>query len=151
LRYGEFKKGIISKTEGQVKKHYSQMSKEELMFLQDRLHSLNINDIEVSDHLQNKFIDKGIELKQIPFIDNLIPLIIEYNETPTRGFLDRRVLIRTTEKYIVNIKGKNKICNLCVVYSIVSGKVVTAYYNEANDNHDSINMNRYNKNLKVIY
>ena len=98
MRYGEFKRGIISKTEGQVKKHYSQMSKEELMFLQDRLHNLNINDIEVSDHLQNKFIDKGIELKRIPFIDNLIPLIIEYNETPTRGFLDRRVLIRTTER-----------------------------------------------------
>ena len=42
MRYGEFKRGIISKTEGQVKKHYSQMSKEELMFLQDRLHNLNI-------------------------------------------------------------------------------------------------------------
>ena len=52
MRYGEFKRGIISKTEGQVKKHCSQMSKEELMFLQDRLHNLNINDTETQSTQQ---------------------------------------------------------------------------------------------------
>lgn len=77
-------------------------------------------------------------------------LIIEYNTTKKSYGIDKRVVLRSKEVYNVEI-GENIIeCNLCFVISILSGEVITAYYNNINDNHENIDWARYNENLKVF-
>lgn len=150
MRYGEFKRGTINQTEGQIKKHYSQFSKEEYLFLKNKLQNLNKERIVESYHLSIKFIGYDIDVvKELPYKDDIY--IIEYNETPTRDYIDRRILVRSKESYDVNIKGKIIKCNLCVVFSIVTNEIITIYWNKENDNHRTLNTTRYNKDLKIIY
>lgn len=150
MRYGEFKRGTISQTEGQIKKHYSQFTKEEYLFLKNKLQNLNKERIVESYHLSTKFIGYDIDVvKELPYKDDIY--IIEYNQTPTRDYIDRRILVRSKESYDVNIKGKIIKCNLCVVFSIVTNEIITIYWNKENDNHRTLNTTRYNKDLKIIY
>lgn len=145
VRNAEFKKGQISKTKGQVKKHYTQCTKTELQYLEIILKSLGC--IKLSTHAKKKNITINIDdikkaLKDINLKDN----IIEYNET--NG--DKRVLVRSKEVYPTNVEGVTIYCNLCFVISLLKKEVVTAYYNSTKDNHDNIDLRRYNKNLKIF-
>lgn len=143
--------GKIKKTPGQRKKHISQMTSNEISFLVYKIQHLD--KIIYSNHLLKKHItfnEKTI-LKTLKS-SNLKNCIIEYNETPSKDFLDRRVLIRSEIAENVLINNNNyELCNLCFVLSIVSKKVITVYYNKSNDNHTSLNLNRYDNTLKIIY
>ena len=152
MNYGTINKGKVSKTEGQVKKHRIQMDENEKEFLKGKLNNLKQDKLVISQHLEYKFIGYDMSVvSELPFRDNVKDLIIEYNETPMDNFTDRRVLLRSIESYKVNIKGKIQNCNICVVYSLVTNRIVTVYWNLVNDNHRSINWNRYSRDLKIIY
>ena len=150
MRKGNINRGYVKTTVNQKKKHYTQMSKEELTFLKSQIQ--NIKDIKPSWHLENK---ASIEYKmedvfKVVTDSDLENRIIEFNVTPSRGALDKRVLLRSKEVYLVDIDGKEVDCNLCFVISLKSHQLITVYYNEYNDSHDTIDWKRYDENLKII-
>lgn len=150
VRSGTIEMGKVKKTYGQQKKHFSQFSETELDFLKNSLRNIDLNSITISKHL--RFKDIKFDLQDIFDTlqsNDLSKMIIEYNQTPKGSFLDKRVLVRSTKSYDVYIDNKIKKCNLCFVISILTCEIITAYYNRAEDNHTSIDMRRYNCNLKI--
>lgn len=152
MRKGIINKGFVKRTRMQQKKHYTQLSNDELDYLVNKLRELK--NIQPSWHLVEKkdILIKKLDVFKVINDKNLKDLIIEYNVTPNRfdGKDDRRVLLRSRESYNVNIGDKSLTCNLCFVISILKGEVITAYYNSVEDNHNSIDWTRYNKDLNVI-
>lgn len=148
-------------TDGQKKKHVTQMNAEEVIYLSKKVYEIadKLNDDNL--HLRRRIDVADIELdvfKNIILEGNLPNKIIEYNETPNKIFkdeVDYRVLIRSTkiEKKLYHM-GKTKEvfgpCQLCFVVSIKTGKIITAYYNGVRDNHASLDSSRYDANLEVI-
>ncbi|MBQ8997144.1 MAG: hypothetical protein IJ086_00460 [Clostridium sp.] len=150
MRKGIINKGFIKKTYKQKKKHYTQLTGEEFEYLESKLKELK--EIKPSWHLveKNDILIKKLDVFKVLNDKNLRDLIIEFNITPNKNGYDKRALLRSRDVYNVNINNNSVKCNLCFVISILKGEVVTAYYNEVNDNHDSIDWNRYDKDLKVI-
>ena len=146
--YGVTKKGNVKRTDGQTKKHYSQMTATEINFLKKELKEINVHNCKVSSHLVRKFkTELKIELLELArTIKSNDSLIIEYNTVRN----DKRILIRSKKEYNVILDGRKQLANICLVISIIENKIVTAYYNSSNDNHNHINMTRYNQNLKII-
>lgn len=151
---GEYKRGDISITKNQQKKHYTQMTNGEKEYIINKLNQYSISNICLSNHvIENK--NREFSMSDIYSIlkkDELIDLIIEYN---TNG-KDRRILIRDNSIHTVDFldsKG-NFICkenaNLCFVISINSGRIITVYWNIHGDNHDTIDWRRYDAQLKII-
>lgn len=70
-------------------------------------------------------------------------MIIEYNRTLTdkNKNWDERIVIRDNK---ISKTDKDK-QNLCIVLSLSKNEVITAYYNPLDDNHATINMDRYDK------
>lgn len=148
----KYNKGVIKKTENQVKKHIKQMNKFELRYLRNKVE--NLPNIYFTNHALTNGVDVTIE--QIKNAINGYNFIIEYNETINQnGKVDRRVLMRSSTIYNVDfhktdgsvIKGN---ANLCFVISIDTGYIITTYYNFINDEHKTIDMRRYDKTLKII-
>ena len=145
MHRGTFKTGTVNRTYGQRKWHISQMTEETLADIHFRLRqTIQWKGWRLSDHLLKK--------DNITFSPEIIQRvintgdIIEYNETPSRGRTSRRVLLRNsydTHKINTNV-GITK-SNLCIVIEIDTGDVITAYWNDANDNHNTINMCRYER------
>lgn len=143
VRIAEFKKGQISKTKGQEKKHYTQFKKNEKIYLTSMVSITK--DIKLSKHAKKKDITINLdEIEEILKTKEF--MIIEYNRT--NG--DERVLLRSNKKFETRVNGKKVMCNLCFVLSFRYKIIVTAYYNSTKDNHSSIDYHRYNKNLKII-
>lgn len=150
MRSGIIEMGKVKKTYGQQKKHFSQFSEVELDFLKNSLRNIDLNSITASRHLKSKNIKFDIEdIFDTLQSANLDEMIIEYNQTPKKDILDKRVLVRSAKAYDVYIDNKIEKCNLCFVISILTCEIITAYYNRAEDNHTSIDMRRYNCNLKI--
>lgn len=148
----KYHKGVIKKTENQRKKHVKQMTRKEQWYLREQIK--NLPNIKFTKHALNNNVDVTIE--QIKNTIKEYNYIIEYNETTdTYGKIDRRVLVRSSRVYKVDfhktdgsvIKGN---ANLCFVISIDTGYIITTYYNFINDEHKTIDMRRYDKNLKII-
>lgn len=140
-------------TNNQIKKHFTQMTKNEIEFLKLKIDRIK-NYITVSEHLTSKC--NKINTLTVNQILNSEYDIIEYNETPNYNGTDKRVLIRSKMQFdtifvdtITNLKTIEQ-CNICVVISIVSGIIITGYLNKCNDAHYTINFNRYDKNLSII-
>lgn len=126
----------------QQKRHRVQMSESGLKILVDKFNKLDKSKTTISRHLLYK--------KTISFRDGDInkllnkdikDMLIEYNRTFINKTWDERIVIRDNEIYQTD-KGEQ---NLCVVLSLSKNKVITAYYNLLNDNHKTIDMNRYDK------
>lgn len=150
MRKGNLNKGHVKITFNQKKKHYTQMSAEELAFLKLQIHK--IKHLKSSWHLKNKNHIK-YDIKDIWKVindENIEKRIIEFNKTHTKRMIDKRVLLRSKEVYPVNINGKIIDCNLCFVISLINHKLITVYYNESSDYHDTIDWKRYDKNLKIV-
>lgn len=149
MRKGSINKGKVKRTYRQEKKHFTQFSQEELTYLEGEIRKLK--KIIPSWHLTEKkdiLVKKSDILKVINDSD-IKSLIIEYNETSKSTGVDKRVVLRSRESYSVYIDNNMIESNLCFVLSILEGEVITAYYNDINDNHDSIDWLRYNKDLKI--
>lgn len=152
MRKGHINKGFVKKTNNQRKKHFSQFSKGEFVYLENKIKKLDLKQIKSSRHLNLK---SSISYKKDDIIavlsdEDIKNRIIEFNITPSKGSIDRRVLLRSKEEYDVLINNNIKKCNLCFVISIITGDLITVYYNESNDSHDTIDWRRYDNDLQII-
>lgn len=148
---------IITPTFNQEKKHCSQMDLTEKVYLLDRLyHIRKSKKLRPSSHMLRKTNVQTNKLQIQELLSNCSTKnIIEYNELDRGVEHDERIVIRSSKAYEVEMvdRRNNKVaicmCNLCLVISLISGTFVTAYYNESNDNHKTVDMQRYNPNLII--
>lgn len=152
---GTTNRGVQSETKNQIKKHIKDVSCTELREILDIVELNNIHHIQLSNHVRDK-VEVSFSLRRIQELlesSNLENLIIEVNvnfPNDTDSVPDDiRILVRDSEAVYTTITNKRTgqvsqiSCNMCFVYSLTSNRLVTVYWNPANDNHDSIHWNRY--------
>lgn len=145
IQKAEIKIGWVKKTNNQIKKHYSQFTKEEYKRLREVVNNIDTRQMWSSVHLKTKkAITYSFEDVKNVMLDNNI---IEYNLTKKNAnTYDKRIVLRG-KKEIITDKGR---MNLCVVLSLKNMAIVTLYYNSSVvDTHQHLNMSRYNSNLKI--
>lgn len=140
-----YHKGVRTTTKGQQKKHYTQMTQEEIDYLYNEI--LKISRLRVQSHMWDK-IDK-YELDAF-FVRNILDRItkesiVEYNNGKRH---ERRVVLADKRNPIEASDGSTMY--LTVVIDIDDQYFVTLWVNDINDNHDTLNMNYYDKNLQII-
>ena len=152
---GTTNRGVQSETKNQIKKHIKDISCTELREILDIVELNNIHHIQLSNHVRDK-VEVSFSLRRIQELlesSNLENLIIEVNvnfpnvndSVPD----DIRILVRDSEAVYTTMTNKRTgqvsqiPCNMCFVYSLTSNRLITVYWNPANDNHDSIDWNRY--------
>lgn len=152
---GTTNRGVQSETQNQIKKHIKDVSCTELREILDIVELNNLHYIQLSNHVRDK-VEVSFSLRHIQELlesSNLENLIIEVNvnfpnvneSVPD----DIRILVRDSEAVYTTITNKRTgqvsqiPCNMCFVYSLTSNRLITVYWNPANDNHDSIDWNRY--------
>lgn len=141
----------------QVKKHETQMIKQELYNCSVLAKTcLKHKGINLSEHLRHRLKEKNLTIdidKVVETINSkdLLYNIHKYNETLVDGVYHQRLLINTKGVYTFYCEREKSICKgkLKVVYSITNGCIITAYINKVNDTHCTLNLNNYNKNLIV--
>ena len=151
---GYFERGRVKITEGQVKKHRTQMSEQELMYIKQELGP--IPELKISQHLEQRRKEGKCEFQLISLAKTLLfqfeEAIVEFNQIfnldgSVRG---RRVLFRAKHVELADIRGCGLVpCNLCFVVDIDCKSIVTAYYNAVTDNHANINWTRYDASLSI--
>ena len=154
----EYFVGKIKETEGQVKKHCSQMSQREKEYLLIKIFESQVSGLTFGKHALEKITEETSPKEILSIISKISTSnIVEYNEVARDGEIDKRVLIRDNESknvvFATSEDLKNTIvakANLCVVISIKNDRIITCYWNKENDCHKSIHMDRYDKNLKII-
>lgn len=152
---GIYNKGRIKRTKHQIKKHVSQMNEIEKEYLANAIASIS-SKIRFSKHFISSEVKCEKEhVAQLLNCKNLLSLIVEYNETNNGSYVDRRVLVRDgVPKEVTFFSNASEPfiapANLCVVVSIVTGRIITAYWNLKDDDHKTIDWKRYDANLKVI-
>ena len=152
LHKGKFKRGTITTTNNQVKKHSSQMSGKEIKWLKNTCKNLEVVNMGISEHVREK-IDSGeitFDMKEIERVLQCIEddNIIEYNYNMVNH--SRRILLRDKKDIMVNVEGRPTKSNLCFVVDITRNILVTVYYCDAKDNHSTMNWSRYCSWLKII-
>ena len=144
---GELNKGIVRVTEGQQKKLYSQMTAEEIEKCYSAINNCANRYWKISQHLKEQSTVSW-NLKDImDTIRGGLFDIIEYNRVRD----DIRLVISSYKTYSVNIDGKETTCIMNICISVKHNKIITLWYNDILDTHKTINMNRYNKDLEVVF
>lgn len=145
----KIQRGRVKNTENQIKKHVSQMTPEEKAFISKRLKMVYANYKWHPHFLNSSRLFNMLTVERLLISPNITDCIIEYNQ---RGD-DKRVLLRSTFSSHVTLEKDGESyeadANLCLVIDIYTGVIVTAYWNEANDHHDNVNMKRYTADLKI--
>lgn len=132
------------------------MTDAEVTYLDSKIKAMLTKDIYFSQHAKNNNVTATLEqIMDILNRETVKEYIVEYNETPFYGTTEHRVLLRDTEEVMVKYnEGKDNefsaLSHLCFVLCMDNGKIVTTYYNMVNDAHDTLNLYRYDKNLKII-
>lgn len=152
---GTTNRGVQSETKNQIKKHIKDISCTELREILDIVELNNLHYIQLSNHVRDK-VEVSFSLRHIQELlesNNLENLIIEVNVNFSNDNdsdpEDIRILVRDSEAVYTTITNKRTgqvsqiPCNMCFVYSLTSNRLITVYWNPANDNHDSIDWNRY--------
>lgn len=152
---GTTNRGVQSETKNQIKKHIKDVSCTELREILDIVELNNVHHIQLSNHVRDK-VEVSFSLRRMQELlesSNLENLIIEVNvnfPNDTDSVPDDiRILVRDSEAVYTTITNKRTgqvsqiPCNMCFVYSLTSNRLITVYWNPANDNHDSIDWNRY--------
>lgn len=148
---GEIKKGTVRKTNNQFKKFVTQFKGDDfekcLIAINNTLH----NRIYASSHLRRKSA-VSYDMKEIC---NVLKSgkydIIEYNYVQYPDHRDNRVVVKSWDSYNVNVDGKDTECNMIFVLSVTNNQIVTLWYNRVDDNHKTLNMSRYNKDIEVVF
>lgn len=152
---GTTNRGVQSETKNQIKKHIKDVSCTELREILDIVELNNLHYIQLSNHVRDK-VEVSFSLRDIQKLlesNNLKNLIVEINVNFSNDNdsdpEDIRILVRDSDAVYTTITNKRTgqvsqiPCNMCFVYSLTSNRLVTVYWNPANDNHDSIDWNRY--------
>jgi hypothetical protein len=129
--------GTVKKTEGQIKKHHTQLTDNEKCRLKDKMIGLTLT---LSDHAKDK---PFLNLKHIESCVRRFT-VIEFNHV--FGKNDNRVLIRSKESFIMN---DGKFYNVCLVISLDKARIITVYYNLDNDKHETLDVRRY-RNFNIL-
>ena len=144
---GELNKGTVRTTENQVKKLYSQMTSEEIEKCYIAINNVANKYWKISTHLKEKTTVTWSLKDIMKTIRDGAFDIIEYNRTGN----DIRIVVNSYKTYSVDIDGKETKCTMKICLSIKHNKIVTLWYNDLLDNHKTINMKRYNKDLEVTF
>lgn len=152
---GTTNRGVQSETKNQIKKHIKDVSCTELREILDIVELNNLHYIQLSNHVRDK-VEVSFSLRHIQKLlesSNLENLIIEVNVNFSNDNdsdpEDIRILVRDSDAVYTTMTNKctgqvSQIpCNMCFVYSLTSNRLITVYWNPANDNHNSIDWNRY--------
>jgi hypothetical protein len=124
------------------KKHYTHMSNEEKEFLFKQLKG--VKNWDISYHALERIEKKGIKATYNDIISTIHNAnIIEYHLTKFEDEKDARILLRS--KSLVN-----KCYNLHVVFSVTRQKVVSVWLNHIDDQHKTVDMRDYNKNVRIL-
>lgn len=138
----DFQIGTVKKTQGQVKKHMSQFTPNEVKQVysaKEHVKKLWLKrGIKISYHLQDKIRSGETKFSyEMTMKTMLNSTIVEYNETGS----DKRILLRSHYGANDNVQ--------CIVVSLLTGKVITSYLNKSYDNHKTLDPRRYDKKLKI--
>ena len=144
---GELKKGVVRVTEGQQKKLYSQMTAEEIEKCYCAINNCANKYWKISKHLKEKSAVSWSLRDIMDTIRGGAFDVIEYNRIRD----DIRVVISSYKTYSVEIDGKETTCIMNICKSLKHNKIITLWYNDILDTHKTINMNRYNKDLEVVF
>lgn len=141
-------KGTIKTKQGKLQKHVSQMTPVERVFLKKTVQQLNRN-YSLSAHASEKIEEGSVKFSWsnlILTVNDFMNCLIEFK---TSNFGDT-VLLRGSTPLDAYLDGKMVKLVQCVSIDIKTGTIVTVYNNLWNDNHDTIDMRRYQKKLKII-
>ena len=144
---GELNKGIVRTTEGQVKKLYSIMAPEEIEKCYVAINNIANKYWKISKHLKEKSTVSWSLKDIMETIRGGLFDIIEYNRVKD----DIRLVISSYKTYTVNIDGKETTCIMNICISVKHNKIITLWYNDILDDHKTINMERYNKDLEIVF
>lgn len=125
------KRGVISRTEGQIKKHYADFTSVEKYLLKAKMKGLNLH---LSHHAKNKAYINPSHIVACLKSHN----VIEFNHVFGKG--DNRVLIRSKNIFKLD---DGKLYNICLVISLEKSCIITFYYNLTDDCHDTLDTTRY--------
>lgn len=140
----------------QFRKHRGQMSDREVLQLVQDLSQVRW--LKDSNHLKEKkeiTYDKREIYTALKDKDILFNSIVEYNEKRGNNRWVQRVLLRLPKKiettnYVGELKGRVKTYSqLCVVIDLTTKEIITVYYNDTRDNHQTLDLNKYTKGLEV--
>lgn len=130
----------------QKRKHVSQMTIHEKKRCERMLYdSLRVyGKFSISKHALEKRYEKIplSLLKSLILNKNISRHVIEYN-IKYLSYEDR-----VDERVVVRIPCNNKV-DICMSISIISGRIITVYYNKKNDNHDTIDLSYYDSKLLI--
>lgn len=150
-----FKFGQDRTSKNQLKKHYSQLSKDDVDKIINKFKG--DKNIRYSNHVRKKVRDENLKIDDVLIRETLRNLesknIIEYNSNVyADGSVNNRVLIRSSKAVEVYSSYSNSMesCNIC--FSIDENhNIVTVYWNRANDSHRSVDYSKYSKDLDVSF
>ena len=131
---------VVKETFGQVKKHYTQFTDDEMKLLRRYISQIDVSKVKISKHAKEHL--EELDYKMIKKVFSAYS-IIEFNLTSRDDKICPRVLIRSKDKFDVISNKKLIKGNLCLVYDIYNKTIVSAYINESKDCHNSIDMARY--------
>lgn len=145
--------GKIKRTAGQIKKHYTQMTDEELDYLASYMKTIKSLH-NSSPHFKRKIGNQSVDIYYAEILKSMHAAdtkdrIIEYNETPHNGRVSQRVLLKLKDPRRMMFNGKMQLVNLFAVISLEDEYVITCYANAEYDEHITLRMDRYNNNLKI--
>lgn len=148
---GEIRRGTVRKTNNQFKKFVTQFKGDDfekcLIAINNTLHKK----IYASSHLRRKSA-VSYSMKEIcDVLKSGKYDIIEYNYVQYSDYRDNRVVVKSWDSYNVNVDGKDTECNMIFVLSVTNNQIVTLWYNNVDDNHNTLNMKRYDKNIEVVF
>lgn len=148
---GEINRGTVRKTNNQFKKFVTQFKGDDfekcLIAINNTLHDR----IYASSHLRKKST-VSYNMKDICSVLKSGEFdIIEYNYVQYPDHRDNRIVVKSWNSYLVEIDGEEQDCNMVFVLSVSNHQIVTLWYNSIDDDHDTLNMNRYDKNIEVVF
>ena len=143
--------------DGRERRHGSQMSHEDKQMLIDMLRSnLDFNGgLSYDAHARGKR-SRGDVSFETSHVDEILAAlepdhVIEYSRGRKNGWLNQRLVIRNNDIVRPNVEitypsGDSRVVEnavLCLVVQIEGSCLITAYWNDIEDDHDSIDMARY--------
>lgn len=138
-------KSEVKETFGQIKKHISQLSQSDIKAIKSKLNKININNIKLSQHANQHIKLDYKDIKRCFSAYDIIEFNITYRfENPTY-----RVLIRSKESIPTVVDNKLIKTQVCIVYDLTKNIVVSLYLNDSKDNHETLNLDRYNTNMTI--
>lgn len=126
-----------------MKKHILQMTQEEVKILKERIRKSIAfrRPLTLTEHCRERMLEKDIAMYDLIMVLKYYDLV-EYHVKEHEYFGDdERVVLRGKKTY----NGKN----ICISYSIVKKRVITAYINNIDDNHDTLDEKNYCESLKI--